>query len=368
MRLFIEPSDVWLFRDGRPFDAGSDHRAASVFPPSPSVIQGALRAAYLALKGVRMDDYVASQVPEIEPIIGKAGEAPPFQLRGPFLGRRANGTIERYLPLPADVTLTEDGFCSLVPTHPAQQGVLTNLPEGLEYLLWQPSPDQSAKTKPRKQFAWANARAVLAYLQAESLVQARIALNDAQSDDEFFVRESRFGVGLDYAARRYQEHALYEAEFIRVQPNVGLDIEVEPLELPREGVLKLGGEGHWAHFEQVASLEMPSAKVGARFKMYFATPAYFDGGWKPRAGWSEFFASPAPRLVAVALPRYQVQGGYDLFRQAHKTARRFVPAGSVYYFVGEGAPQLLKPSVTHYGAEIGLGQVLLGNAHQLDNI
>jgi hypothetical protein len=45
--LFLEPLDVWLFRDGRPFMAGQQFRAASRFPPSPLVVQGALRAYHL---------------------------------------------------------------------------------------------------------------------------------------------------------------------------------------------------------------------------------------------------------------------------------------------------------------------------------
>lgn len=365
MRLFIEPTDVWLFRDGCPFDAGSDHRAASVFPPPPSVIQGALRAAYVAFKGEKMDDYVEGKLPHIEQVIGKPGAEPPFTLRGPFIGVRVNATtVERYLPIPADATPVGECFRSLVPTRPSDKGVLTNLPQELQYLLWKPESDE--KSRAHKDFAWAKASAVIKYLQAHSHEQAVIDLDDCKTEDDLFVRENRFGVGLDYEARRYQERALYEAEFIRVQPNVGLDIEIENLDLPRDGLLKLGGEGHWARFEQIAPLEMPAANIGTHFKLYFATPAYFDDGWKPRAGWSEFFGDNPPRLVAVALPRYEARGGFDLFHQAHKAARRFVPAGSVYYFVSERAPQLVKANVTHYGAAIGFGQVMLGNVYSLE--
>ena len=38
--ILIEPTDVWLFRDGRPFNRGQDHSAQSVFPPLPTVMQG----------------------------------------------------------------------------------------------------------------------------------------------------------------------------------------------------------------------------------------------------------------------------------------------------------------------------------------
>lgn len=48
--LFMQAEDVLLFRDGRPFNAGSDHEARSLFPPPPSVIQGVLRSHYLVHK------------------------------------------------------------------------------------------------------------------------------------------------------------------------------------------------------------------------------------------------------------------------------------------------------------------------------
>jgi CRISPR-associated protein Cmr3 len=379
MRLFIEPTDVWLFRDGRPFDAESDHRAASLFPPPPSVIQGAIRAAHVAWRGARMDDYVVDgKLPEIEKEIGKAGAMPPFQLRGPFIGERVtkkietNGimeeitTWERYLPIPADATRVEGGYRSLTPTSPNQLGVTTNLADGLQYLLWKPDSDSAPLREPspkekRTHFAWAKASAVMAYLHAEAKAKETIDLKDARADADLFERESRFGIGIDYDARRPKQGALYEVEFIRVCPNVGIDVEIEKLNWePAHGLLKLGGEGRMARFEQVAKVEPSETTVGTQFKMYFATPAYFDAGWKPSDDWNKFFGDKPPKLVAVALPRYEARGGFDLFRQGHKPAQRFVPAGSVYYFVGESAPKLKQTNVTNYGAEIGFGQVILG--------
>jgi CRISPR-associated protein Cmr3 len=56
MHLLLEAVDVWLFRDGRPFDAGSDHRADSLFPPYPSVMQGVIRSHHLVVKNVDLRD------------------------------------------------------------------------------------------------------------------------------------------------------------------------------------------------------------------------------------------------------------------------------------------------------------------------
>ncbi|MFN3533317.1 MAG: type III-B CRISPR module-associated Cmr3 family protein, partial [Candidatus Brocadia sp.] len=32
MKIFIEPNDVLMFRDGKPFSGGDDHYARSTFP------------------------------------------------------------------------------------------------------------------------------------------------------------------------------------------------------------------------------------------------------------------------------------------------------------------------------------------------
>src|SRR5262245_7753815 len=97
MQLFLEALDVWLFRDGRPFGAGSDHRARSIFPPYPSVVLGAVRSHQLILLGVDLADAAA-----IKDAVGDADDLRDLRLRGPCLARREEGRIHRYLPLPAD--------------------------------------------------------------------------------------------------------------------------------------------------------------------------------------------------------------------------------------------------------------------------
>jgi CRISPR-associated protein Cmr3 len=57
MQIFIEPSDVLLFRDGRPFSAGEGHRARSIFPPTPNTMQGVIRSKVLADRCGRYQQY-----------------------------------------------------------------------------------------------------------------------------------------------------------------------------------------------------------------------------------------------------------------------------------------------------------------------
>lgn len=365
MRLFIEPTDVWLFRDGRPFDAGSDHRAASLFPPPPSVIQGALRAAHVTFRGGKMDDYVARRLLEIEqeigsPDAGKPDNPLPFRLRGPFIMRRVqeeNGLVRyvRYLPLPADAARVAGGYRTLAPAD--RTDVRTNLPSGLR-LLWQFNRDPVNNQTPEqeeKNHAWATAEAVSRYLVDQQAIPA----SDAVAESDLFERESRFGIGLDYDVRRPAEGALYEAELIRARHGVGIEIQVDKLTgWPSTGLIKLGGEGHAGRFEVLADEQPDPLQLTPKFKLYFTTPAYFGDGWKPQ-DWGTFF-EPTPQLVAAALPRFESRGGFDLAYQEHKPAKRYVPAGSVYYFEGNASARLKSSNVTEYGAEIGFGQVIIG--------
>ena len=48
MWLNITPLDVTLFRDAKPFTAGEDTRAHSVFPPTPMPLAGAIKAKLIA--------------------------------------------------------------------------------------------------------------------------------------------------------------------------------------------------------------------------------------------------------------------------------------------------------------------------------
>lgn len=115
MNIFIEPSDVWLFRDGRPFAPNERGRAVSLFPPAPQTVQGVIRSARLAQSGESFDYRKWSDALKAE--IGQPdtfGEL--LRLRGPLVARRKdNGGVQRFLPLPMDVTKLQDAWHILAP-------------------------------------------------------------------------------------------------------------------------------------------------------------------------------------------------------------------------------------------------------------
>ncbi len=355
MELFLEAVDVWLFRDGRPFDAGSDHRAASMFPPYPSVVQGAIRSYHLVVKGVNRRDPRA-----IAEAVGTADNFGSLRLRGPFVARKEDKSIVRYFPLPADAVLDRNSglYRPLEPRLLREMPrVRVSAPPDLPALLWLPADVVPARDQPDR---WLREDELLKYLRGEPA--------SATDGHTLFAREYRTGVGLDSTTRTAEEGLLYHVEFIRPQPGVGLWVEVNGYDgWPAEGLVFLGGEGRSARFTRLETLlgwPSPPDPLPPRFKVYFAAPTYFNGGWQPQGGWGRFFTGPGTvTLHAVALRGYESVGGFDLAGGRPKPARRYVPAGSVYYFTAEGQmrlnPALVNGAITELWPEVGFGQVII---------
>lgn len=347
MALMLSPLDVWLFRDGRPFDAGDDHYARSLFPPYPSVIQGAIRSHHLVVKGVNLHNKDA-----IAQAVGTGANVGSLRIRGPFLVRRNdNGTLTRYFPAPADAVPNSEGYLQSIIPQPANQ-VITSAAD-VPRLFFPPKDVAPAK---RDLGTWLSEENLYKCLNGQPVA--------AEHASSLFTSEHRYSIGIDSDRRVTREGLFFATEFIRLCEGVGLYVEVQGYDgWLLSGVMRIGGEGRGARFEQVTALDWPEPPntLPQRFKLYFASPAYFKQGWQP-ASWDAFFNGPVT-LQAVALRGYEVRGGYDVASGGQKPARRFVPAGSVYYFATEGnvhvKPDLIQGAVTEYGAEIGLGQVII---------
>ncbi len=369
MHLFLSAVDVWLFRDGRPFDAFSDHRAESCFPPYPSVVQGVIRSHHLVVKKVDLNDEA-----QIKAAVGTADDYKTLLMRGPFVAGYENGRLTRYLPIPADVVPQNGQFRPLQLVKPGPE-IITSAPTPM---LLMPPAGEPQKSSPGE---WATEAEMIKCLKGESF--------EATPAAKLFTRETRLGIGRDDRRRTSNEGALYEVEFIRPAKNIGLYVEVDRYDgWPKDGLLRIGGEGRAARFEEVQNAPdwpQPPNPLPQCFKLFLATPACFDGGWRPK-NWGDFFEGDV-RLLAAALNRGESLGGFDWAKNEHKPARRFVPAGSVYYFESRDRARLksgllqnavthygaeirqlrrfvtdlaeLQNAVTHYGAEIGFGQVLI---------
>jgi CRISPR-associated protein Cmr3 len=349
--LFIEPEDVWLFRDGRPFAAGEGHGARSLFPPSPHTLQGALRALILHHSGVSEADYKARNAAAsgmMAQIGGPAGEGQPatlgaFSMAGPFLARMEEGdggrVIRRYTPLPADVweVAYRDGVVEYIAPAPTATW-LCHSDLGASHAAWRPllPPDDDQIMKVGSpEGMWVDEPGLRIYLSGKNGF-------GCLCDKSLYRTESRLGIGIDYDRKRPRDSMLYTVDYIRTEPQVGLLVKVgDGVALPAaQGWMALGGETRAARYrvvpgegiDKVDADDSYSVKNG-RLKLVLLTPAYFNGGWQPQDGkWEALFGGHPVDLVSAAIGRPYMIGGWDLATRWHKPMYSFVPAGSVYYF------------------------------------
>lgn len=371
--LFIEPQDVWLFRDGRPFDAGVDHGARSLFPPTPNTVQGIIRSRYLVEQSVDFQKY-ADCNPELKAIgdaIGWPGNGyGQIQLRGPIVAHWDEGsqTLMRYIPLPADVVKVGDDDYRLL--RPLKTPLMhANWPADGLLPLWVRVTDDNV---PKEARGWLSEKALPDYLADSPRANLTV-----EHDDALFAREGRFGVGIASHRKRPEEGLLYQVEFIRPRSNVGLAIKLSGIQLASSGLLRMGGESRAGRFQTVTPSALPGQAIPGpdtdgqtRFRLIFLTPTRFEGGWQPKAGnWSAFFDADAPvTLKAAALPRARPIGGARVDNRSQrggsfqKVMHRYVPSGSVYFFEAEGAVTPCKSYFTDDDAEgqIGFGLAIFG--------
>lgn len=366
MWLWLEPLDVLMFRDSRPFAGGETHRARSLFPPSPLTLQGALRTKLLAhalaqqgrtiedfARYLRKKDCANTDFAELVRVLGDADQFGSFCMIGPFVAQKASPHPhpEPFFPIPLDLLGLEHekGVTCLSPLSKetyAQVKWDQGWNEQLQPLWRKP---EKAEVKELPNF-WLSSQDLRNYLEGQIGNVHPVAASN------IYAREQRVGIKLRPGTRTAEIGMLYTAEFIRLQKGCGFVAKVEidganaslePLE--QAGLLSLGGEARACWHEKIehdplkALQETKQVGSEGAFKLYLAAPAVFQKGWLPD------FLDPNSlmgsigelevRLVAAAVGKPLPIGGWDLAHNKPKNLYYAVPPGSVYFFeVRKGAP------------------------------
>ncbi|MCB9452450.1 MAG: type III-B CRISPR module-associated protein Cmr3 [Anaerolineaceae bacterium] len=369
--LWLKASDVWLFRTGHPFNAGQNDTARSLFPPSPLTVAGALRGAVIQKNGISWQDYSqATEDSEIVRLVGKRGlgNVGDFAMQGPFIAcyEPETNLFYRYFPTPSDIVSPEilDGESPQTKTdtiilHPEEK---SNFYSSME--LQPLNADVDVEPHPG---TWIREDVFTNYLQGIPPQYDRLVKSES-----LYTSEYRFGIGMDYrlGTVNREEGLLYQAEFIRPQPQIGLLVRIADIiteNLGTEGAFSLGGERHTANFKLLEDSEVytpPTFEPGGQFKVIVLTPSYFTGGWQP-ADWSSLLNGDVTLMSAV-VDRPQKIGGWDASAGEPRTMHHFVKPGSVYYF--QGSPNINGESITenppdfgeNVAAALGFGQFALG--------
>ncbi|QIB27288.1 type III-B CRISPR module-associated protein Cmr3 [Caloranaerobacter azorensis] len=358
MIIEIIPLDPLFFRDGRSFTAGEDTWASSLILPYPSVIYGALRTAYFSnhpeeLKYANTEEDPTKEL-KIKNILYKSGS-------------------EVYYPIPLDClkekySKEKDAFTMKL----VDNEIISNL--RTEKRLEKPDEGIFYERINDGLLNYLNFKNYI-YNTEKSFIYSTIA--------DFVLREPKIGIARDKTTRSSKEGRLYRINMMRWQntseEKLGILVDFEGIEIPEEGIIKLGGEGRAARYKkpeesEVKKINVPNIEEDI-FKMYFATPTFFKNGWL--ASWIdiESYEGYLPntkvrvKLVAAAIGQFMNIGGFSIKgkngKPYPKYMHRMLPPGSVYFLrILDGDKEELKnvhlSSVSDVRSNEGFGICYIG--------
>ena len=205
--------------------------------------------------------------------------------------------------------------------------------------------------------------AVSGMIKGDSLnayLQNSLVPSDIITMDEYLKEEPKVGIGRDNRTRTSDEGMLYRVGMKRLH-QYSLAYGFEGIDL-LPAMMKFGGEGKAVSVSPVTKenepdVRQPEQLSGNYFKLYLATPAIFNEGWRPSPD-----TIPGAKLVAAVIGKPLYIGGFDIKTRFPKPLRRAVPAGSVYYYEGslEEARKLHGCSISDSDRKQGYGIVYIG--------
>lgn len=396
--LVLHPLDTLFFRDGRPYnqDDPGQVEAASLFPPYPPTVVGAVRAA--AARALGWPDSAWDTAALGDGVDWQAGDDAlgPLRFGGPYLLRQG----EPLYPAPLNLAAgKEEGGAEFV-TYLAPSGVALDTDIHAARLPTPIRPGQGFKIL---EGLWISRTAMTQVLSGKSLGPeweiAPEVLRRPHKFSELSARpnwiapqrwlweaESRVGVERDTktrTTRRFESQegertkgALYSAAHVRLARNVALAVEIETLpDIALAGSLApLGGEGRSVWIEQRdKKIELPHAPDLApdkddvlRYTVVLVTPADLGDKWPgPDDSLAGSTGEALPgRVVSACMGRAIMAGGWDGVARAPLPLRPLVPAGSVWFL--EARAEEAEAARSWHGRAIGrstgwgFGRVLIG--------
>jgi CRISPR-associated protein Cmr3 len=335
----VQPRDTALFRDARPFEAGSS--AWSMPLPWPSTLAGLLRTQSFLDNGGAWT--------------GDPATARQVETWGPWIAELAadGKVLEHYVPAPMDAVFFRREVGGVAEWHrhrlrpePPPAALQSDIPASLHMLTLTQGADGTApdgKTSSGPAFwSW---RAMQAWLQAPP------ARAEHMRDDSIHAlgidappSEERVHVSIDGDTGTADDGKLFGTSMrrwswrdrrgnLRHFAIVGGVRDTSP----RTGLVTFGGERRLSSFRVLEgdALRPAAWSDGATIlRVVLVTPGIFDKGWRPGCNG----ALTPGRLVAAMVPRPESVSGWDWEHNRPKPARRMVPAGAVYW-VKFDAPQ-----------------------------
>ncbi len=309
--LRINPFDTFFFRDGKPFTMGDDTWADGIFPPSPSVIYGALRTAWIS---EQIDGFTDKNIEDSEKLT----------IKGIFVEFNKNSIA---LPVPRDL-VHEKG----------NKNNKSILELQMNKAFCKNAPSMIAMSLQNKFVEEFGSNSVVKYQPYERYLKGNAS---AQVEEDFLIEESKIGIGRQFDTRTTEEGSLYRVDMKRFkEEETSIIVECEGLDFVSSSVIRIGGEGKAASYETVAAghtdINAPSTYQNNRFKICLATPSVFDNGWLPNwineTSFEGEYKGLKLKLIATVLGKPVNIGGFDVKLKEPKIMYKAIPAGSVYWF------------------------------------
>lgn len=340
--LRLTALDTLFFRESRPFDAIGGSELASVFPPPPRTVLGAVRTAIGdALGADWMQFCVAKEnyaLPDgqkkLYDLIGYGDELGSLSLAGIWLSLND----ERLYPAPLFLLHREN---KEKPFDRLRIGAAVRTNVGNVHLPQAPGREHGYKPL---EGAWLTR----AGLQA--------VLNGGVPDDgelrkqkDLFAKESRLGIARDNSTRKAQDGLLYQSCHVRPEAGLAIDADIAGLGTDIENrIVRLGAEGRIANISSVATPKPPAKPQTKDDKqeliLVLLTPARFEnqhGNWLPPGFtpaevdgadvWRGEIKDIRLTLHAAVLGKAQREGGWDMAERKPRDVQSLIPPGSSYY-------------------------------------
>jgi CRISPR-associated protein Cmr3 len=328
--------DTWFFRESRPMDTVGGSELASLFPPSPRTLLGAVRTAIGDAQGVDWSAFGADANHPLRAEIGFGDDLGPLALSGPWVCEDG----ERLYPVPSFLLEKTTGTATELARLRIGAAAHTNL--GRVRLPELPKGKQGYK--PLEQ-AWLGA-GDLEHVLAGGLPDPTAICHRRQLLEE----EPRLGIARDNTRRITDEGLLYQTRHLRPRQTVGLEADIRLAEgtTIEAALVRLGGEGRLAHLAPVDPAPFPDAPkpssstrglilvllTAARFGS--GSSAWLLPGFMPEDQngvriWRGEVAGIDLTLHAAVLGKAQREGGWDLALERPRAVQSLIPPGSAYY-------------------------------------
>jgi CRISPR-associated protein Cmr3 len=326
MRVLLIPIDTWFFRDSTSYymDASPQAGVRGVFPPYPSTVSGAIRAALARDQGW---NGAGSWSEELKPVLGHGpDDLGQLTFMGPFVVRDS----EPVFPMPRHVVIerTAKGRDRPFFWSPNKREIFSDLGSSRQF-PGRSTPDHVASNP--VEGLWLTLAGLRHVLRGELPSQS-----DLVHRSKLWREEPHIGIQRQLETRTTGEGALYSAHHVRLSAGVGLGVETigvpDDWSIAPGSMLPLGGESRLAACESwdfELTLEVAPQSPTGWTTLIALTPALVEHS--ALCGDTELIAGTGLRVTSACVDRPVRIGGWDsLARQPLRLQNALAPGTTLF--------------------------------------